>query len=110
MSLVQEKKSKHVAVGCRGERAEAPGVDAENLVFASNLTKPFCLAESVQDVSPIEMWLKARRKEGSHPGVGAAARGWGLPPSLMRKWGCLQSAAQQLSQHVGENLLNRKKP
>ena len=107
---MQEKKSNHVAGGCRGEGTEAPGVDAENLVLASNLIKPFCLDESVQDVSPTEMWLKTRRKEGNHPGVGAAARGSGLPPSLMRKWGRFQSAAQQLSQHVRENLLNRKEP
>lgn len=75
----------------------------------------FCLAESSQGISLIEMWLKTRGKKGNQ-GLGAILA-WELQPEsgaasqAYEKWGSsFQSRAQQLSQHIGENLPDRKDP
>lgn len=64
-------------------------------------------------MSPIEIWPETKGKEGScyHPGMGAGARVWGLPPHLLGERGNLPSAAfQRLGQHVEEGLPGEKSP
>lgn len=44
----------------------------------SDPIKPFCLAESGQDVSPVEMWVQHRERKGTRL---MAIRVWGLEPA-----------------------------
>lgn len=83
--LLQYKRKKALIwLTDSGERGlEAPGVDTEKPVLSFNPIKPFCPADSGQDMSPIEMWLKTRSKETNQVLVSVLVGGWGQRVSFL---------------------------